>query len=97
MKQEISDGHGAMNDIYKLYVYKESNKKRKKEREESVGSFTSAPMDGGVGKCGQNAGDVMERDLQKLTTTINRKREIWSRSREMTGWTEENTQVGSFP
>jgi len=55
----------------------ESNKRReKKEREESLCSFTS--NDGGVGKCGQNAGDVMERDLQKLTTTINRKREIWS-------------------
>lgn len=32
MKQEISDGHGVMNVIYKLYVYNESNKKREKER-----------------------------------------------------------------
>jgi len=35
-------------------------------------------MDGGAGKCGQDAGDVMERDLQKPAMTINRKRDIWS-------------------
>ena len=39
----------------------ESNKKREKEREKALAH--SPPMDGGVGKCGQNAGDVMEREI----------------------------------
>jgi hypothetical protein len=57
----------------------ESNKKREKEREKALAH--SPPMDGGAGKCGQNAGDVMERDLQKLTRTINRKRSTAVRER----------------
>jgi hypothetical protein len=35
----------------------ESNKKREKALAHSP------PMDGGAGKCGQNAGDVMEREI----------------------------------
>ena len=36
------------------------------------------PTNGGVGKCGQNAGGVILRDLQKLARAIKRKRENWS-------------------
>jgi hypothetical protein len=54
MKQEISDGHGVMDVIYKLYVYRGKQGRRETR---------SPPMDGGAGKCGQNAGDVMEREI----------------------------------
>ena len=46
-----------------------SNKKRERERKkerrkkENKALANSPPMDGGVGKCGQNAGDVMEREI----------------------------------
>jgi hypothetical protein len=38
------------------------NKKRERERENGALAH-SPPMDGGAGKCGQNAGDIMEREI----------------------------------
>jgi len=57
MKQKIS-GDGRY--IQVVYLLRKVTRKGRKEENKALGSFTS--NDGGAGKCGQNAGDVMERE-----------------------------------
>jgi hypothetical protein len=61
MRQEISDGQGVMDVIYKLYVYRGKQQEDGERKKEDLAH--SPPMDGGAGKCGQDAGDVMEREI----------------------------------
>ena len=57
MKQEIS---GDGRNIQVVYLQREEGERKRRKL-----WAHSPPMDGGAGKCGQNAGDVMERERER--------------------------------
>lgn len=67
MKQEICDGSGVIRIQVLVYIYR----REQEEGERKGANFVvhSPPMNGGVGKCGQNAGREI---FKKPTRTINR-------------------------